>query len=1282
MRTRFARGMARRSPGSAVTVRRAALGALAALVGALAFGPTAAHAALAVGGTFGEPGSGTGQFQAPGALAIAQGGDVYAMDTGGNRVERFGPDGAFVSEFGVSGAGDGEFAFNGSSSQMAVDPSDGSVYVADSGNNRIQKFDATGAYVTQFGVAGSADGELSGPLGVAVDPVSKDVYVADSNNNRIERFSSAGAYISQFGTAGAGDGELSFPTRVAVDSTGRVYVLDAGNVRVQRFDATGAFDSVTGVGTIANSPSEIAVDPSNDHLFVVQYTADFTEQELFELDDTGALVATHAVGMGSSVSINGLAVAAGAATAYLSDSANNRVLILSDVALPGATIEPTTAIAPHGATFHGQVDPAGTQTGYHFEYSTDGVTWTSVPATDASAGAGSTPVDVSADASGLAANTEYRVRLVATKPLGAGTSTSGETTFTTLITVPLVEALPAGARTATQAVLGGRVNPENSPTTYYVEYGTTAGYGNRVPVADADAGSGGDFVIVAQTVGSLEPETTYHYRVVAMNDAGMTIGPDRTFKTDRAIPLPPPGRGWELVSPVDKNGGAADRDFINQFATSGASNTGDAVAWGSRDLFGDLDSGVLYPTYRSERTGEGWKTTALTPRHINTAQGAQWSRVEYLSPDLSKAVVATDADLTGTAGPLNGSWGMYFRNIGAVDPFTLLSVPSVALPPDPNPSVSNQRFEFGAATADSRHVVFNASRQLLSGAPPSEFGASITTVYEWVDGQVRLVSGVAPLGTEAVVGGRSTKGNRYPGDHAISEDGRRIFFTVNPGSGGQLYARTDGSSTTLVSGSERLGDDPSAPTGADFVGAKASDGSVAFFISAFALTKDAVADATPTKDNTTGYDLYRWDANAPEGKRLTDLTITDSVGSRVLGPAGMSDDGTAVYFVARGALDEGATRGEPNLYVWREGVGVRFIATLADFPDPGNPALGIDEGVWSGSTRFRTSRVSRGGDRILFHSSAKLTPYDTGGHRQVYLYDAVRDELRCVSCNPRATASTSDAGLMETEDGTILPYRLPRNISDDGRRTFFETPEQLVPSDTNDKLDVYEWFDDTLTMNGELHLISSGTDGTDAKFIDASASGGDVFFTTRARLVGIDVDNQVDVYDARVGGGLKSQNPPLPNPPCLGDPCQGSPTGRPNLPGAGSDDLHGAGDATPGPRASVSLRKVSKAAAGKLAHGRSAKLSVHVNRAGRVSVVARAKLGKRSGVVVARGSKSARRAGTITVTLKLSKAALKQLRSSGRLNVSLAVGFGDDSAKRTLALRVRKAAGPAAGRAR
>ncbi len=96
--------------------------------------------------------------------------------------------------------------------------------------------------------------------------------------------------------------------------------------------------------------------------------------------------------------------------------------------------------------------------------------------------------------------------------------------------------------------------------------------------------------------------------------------------------------------------------------------------------------------------------------------------------------------------------------------------------------------------------------------------------------------------------------------------------------------------------------------------------------------------------------------------------------------------------------------------------------------------------------------------------------------------------------------------------------RLPRNLSADGQRVFFETAQGLVDADTNGKADVYMWSD------GELSLISTGKSGEESEFIDASTSGDDVFFTTREQLVGVDVDDQVDVYDARVGGGIPEQN--------------------------------------------------------------------------------------------------------------------------------------------------------------
>ena len=118
-------------------------------------------------------------------------------------------------------------------SGVAVDSS-GNVYVADSGNKRIQKFNSAGGFITKWGSSGSGDGQFSYPCGVAVDS-SGNVYVADTSNQRIQKFNSSGGFITKWGSYGSGDGQFSNPYGVAVDSSGNVYVADSGNRRIQKF---------------------------------------------------------------------------------------------------------------------------------------------------------------------------------------------------------------------------------------------------------------------------------------------------------------------------------------------------------------------------------------------------------------------------------------------------------------------------------------------------------------------------------------------------------------------------------------------------------------------------------------------------------------------------------------------------------------------------------------------------------------------------------------------------------------------------------------------------------------------------------------------------------------------------------------------------------------------------------------------------------------------------------------------------------------------------------------
>lgn len=192
--------------------------------------------AFSFGGSWGTAGTGAGQFRGLDGVAVDPGGSVYVADTGNARVQKFTAEGAFLTQWGSGGQGPGQF---GNASDVAVGP-DGSVYVADTSNHRIQRFTTDGVFVSQWGTNGSLDGQFNAPLGVAAGP-DGSVYVADTGNNRIQRFLADGTFRTSFGSAGGGNGQFSTPRGIAVGPEGTVYVVDAGNSRVQAFTAEGAF---------------------------------------------------------------------------------------------------------------------------------------------------------------------------------------------------------------------------------------------------------------------------------------------------------------------------------------------------------------------------------------------------------------------------------------------------------------------------------------------------------------------------------------------------------------------------------------------------------------------------------------------------------------------------------------------------------------------------------------------------------------------------------------------------------------------------------------------------------------------------------------------------------------------------------------------------------------------------------------------------------------------------------------------------------------------------------
>ena len=135
-------------------------------------------------------------------------------------------------------------------SGLAFDADD-NLYVVDSGNNRVQKFTKEGQFLGKCGTPGSGDGEFNMPWGIAIDSQG-DVYIADWRNDRIQKFSPDGHFLMKFGTSGAGEGEFNRPSGVAVDKDGIIYVADWMNDRLQVFDVDGSFVTMrTGDGTVS-----------------------------------------------------------------------------------------------------------------------------------------------------------------------------------------------------------------------------------------------------------------------------------------------------------------------------------------------------------------------------------------------------------------------------------------------------------------------------------------------------------------------------------------------------------------------------------------------------------------------------------------------------------------------------------------------------------------------------------------------------------------------------------------------------------------------------------------------------------------------------------------------------------------------------------------------------------------------------------------------------------------------------------------------------------------------
>jgi hypothetical protein len=299
------------------------------------------------------------------------------------------------------------------------------------------------------------------------------------------------------------------------------------------------------------------------------------------------------------------------------------------------------------------------------------------------------------------------------------------------------------------------------------------------------------------------------------------------------------------------------------------------------------------------------------------------------------------------------------------------------------------------------------------------------------------------------------------------------------------------------------------------------------------------------------------------------------IGAGAEGVVGASDDGRRVYF----SIDD-------DIWLWQDakpGPDLYHVAQLR----PGDTRANV---ATSASWGRLVSNVTPDGRFLLFeatngstlppayqHGACAAANPNANGPTEVsmpnpcseaYLYSAdtstpSQADIVCASCDLSKPGASGNAYLglnvssgLEFSTG-ISPSTmyLHQSLTDDGRRVFFNTPEALVPEDTNGQSDVYQY--DRLTA--QTRLISSGTDFSPSFFMDASDDGSDVFILTRAQLSGWDNDQAFDLYDARVDGGFPE--PPAGTAGCNGaDSCRVPAAPQPPPPGIGSSAISGPGD--------------------------------------------------------------------------------------------------------------------------
>jgi hypothetical protein len=668
---------------------------------------------------------------------------------------------------------------------------------------------------------------------------------------------------------------------------------------------------------------------------------------------------------------------------------------------------------------------------------------------------------------------------------------------------PMIGATYASAVFTNSARLHSEINPNDLTSSYHFDYIPAAAYEANLAAskdgfagalrspADADASisSGSNPVAALQLLFDLQPDTAYRYRAVASSSdpASPTFGSTPTFVTQ-----PPPGpprpddRGWEMVSPVDKNGGRVDPPgTLAGGAVLQAAGQGGSVTYSSAASFAGGLGAPPASQYIATRTAGGWSTENVTAPLFSGSYDTEAGGAPYrlFSGDLARGLLLSGRDcrggetgcpvanppLSGTDAPA-GYRNYYLRESGTGTFEALVGAAEVT-------GLHPAAFElsFAGASPDLRRVALSSCAALTPAASDG-CGTGKPNLYRWSGGDLSLLS-ASPGAVLAAQAG------------AISSDGSRIYWSDL--ASGDLYLR-DVAQTKHV--------DADAGGGGSFETASA-DGTVAFF--------------------TKAGHLWRYEAAADSAIDLTPA-------GDALGVLGASADASHVYYLT-----------SAGLFLWRDGEPLTEVAEGADasnYPAASGAARVSADGA---KLLFVSTAPLTTSDGDTYDNTDLNTK---AADSQVYLYDATAGTLTCVSCNPtggRPIGPSTIPGAIANGTGleATVAYK-PRALVAGGSRVFFDSDDALVLADTNKDTDAYQWeaqgTGSCTREEGCVSLISSGRSPDGASFVDASADGEDAFFLTSESLVGRD-PGSIDLYDARVGGGFPEPPTPI---PCNGDACQ------------------------------------------------------------------------------------------------------------------------------------------------